>query len=525
MKRIEVHRFPLPADAAEMMAHFGADPFGLTEDEERFLWEAQRQPCFFVLSREDKAAGRGWCSACRRFGKLKPSRIWHKAKIACLHCGAPLVVEHMWRMSKHLLDHSLVYQWRKSEIEPGTLICRAIEVPRPWYRADGRPDLMKKEAYVTSFYVYRPGRGGWQLIQTWAGWKAKRPAPLDGLYEPVERKHPIFRIVEDRASLLLAVKDSPLKYGMQEYAGYQRDHFLRFFDWTARYSSIEKLVKMGLGGLVASKMKGGSGGAIYWGGKTVEKIFRGRLTKADKRFLLTDGDCVTQKILRVWQFFRGKMSIKDVEGGKETPSLGSYSVELTKIARYVDGLRAVAYLKKQGKRPQDRWPWNIRTYVDYLQDAKRLAMDFKDKNVLFPKNLDQAHRNTIRQVKYQENEALEVMYAKKRRKKMERQYSFSAMGMRVVVPKVLADLIVEGKIQHTCVGGYMEQVAKGETDVVFVRREEELKKPYITVEIRNGEILQARRKNNDSLDDPGKAFLEAFEAAKLKKNERARVTA
>ena len=71
----------------------------------------------------------------------------------------------------------------------------------------------------------------------------------------------------------------------------------------------------------------------------------------------------------------------------------------------------------------------------------------------------------------------------------------------------------------------MERVAKGETDVVFVRREEELKKPYITVEIRNGEILQARRKNNDSLDDPGKAFLEAFEAAKLKKNERARVTA
>lgn len=47
MKRMEVHRFPLPADAAEMMAHFGADPFGLTGDEERFLWEAQRQPCFF----------------------------------------------------------------------------------------------------------------------------------------------------------------------------------------------------------------------------------------------------------------------------------------------------------------------------------------------------------------------------------------------------------------------------------------------------------------------------------------------
>lgn len=523
MERMEVHRIPLPEDASEMMAHFGADPYAFTEEEERFLWQAQRLPRFFVLSREDKATGRGWCSACREFGEDTPGRIWHKAKTACPHCGAPLMVEHVWRMSKRLTDHSLVYQWRRSEVEPGALLCRAIEVHRTWCETNGRPDCLKKEVYVVSFYVYRPGAGGWQLklnYNTWK-WKVKRPSPLDGVYEQAGET---WRIVKDEASLRLAVEGSPLRYGMEEYAKYQRDHFLRFFDWSAKYSSVEKLVKMGLGNLVARKMVGGNGSAFYWGGKTLERIFRGRLTKADKRCLLKDGDRVTQGVLRVWQFFKGKMSIAEVMEGKETLLLEWYGWALSRIARHVDGNKAMAYLKKQGKETWERWPQNIRTYADYLRDAEKLDMDFKDKHVLFPKDLYRAHQNTIRQVRYQENETLEVMYKKRRRKAMEKRYSFSAMGMRVVVPEVLADLIVEGNVQHTCVGGYMERVGKGKTDVVFVRREEEIEKPYITVEIEDGEIMQARRKNNDGLDEPGKAFMEAFRAAKLDRM-RARVTA
>ncbi|MGP1470931.1 MAG: PcfJ domain-containing protein [Schwartzia sp. (in: firmicutes)] len=525
MERMEVYRIPLPEDAAEMMGHFGADPYAFTEEEERFLWAAQRQPRFFVLNREEKATGRGWCSTCRAFGEGDPRQIWHKAQIACPHCGSPLVVEHVWRMSKRILDHSLLYQWRRSEAEPGSILCRAVEVHRTWCKTNGRPDLMKKKACVVSFYVYRPGAGGWQLKLTHATWtwKAKRPAPLDGMYEQTGK---MWRIVEDEVSLRLAVGGSPLRYGMKEYAKYQRDHFLCFFDWSGRYPSVEKLVKMGLGNLVAWKMVGDGGNAIYWGGKTLERIFRGKLTKADKRCLLQDGNLVTQGVLRVWQFFRGKMSIAEVVRGKEGRSLEGYWWTLSQIARHVDGNKAMAYLKKQGKETWERWPQNIRTYADYLADAAKLSLDFRDKNVLFPKDLFQMHQNTLRQVKYKENAALEAAYAKKRRGEMEKRYSFSAMGMKIVVPEVLADLIAEGKAQHTCVGGYMERVAKGETDVVFVRREGDLDVPYITMEIHDRVIFQARGKNNRVPDEAGKAFIEAFKAAKLtKKEERARATA
>ena len=72
----------------------------------------------------------------------------------------------------------------------------------------------------------------------------------------------------------------------------------------------------------------------------------------------------------------------------------------------------------------------------------------------------------------------------------------------------------------------MERVAKGETDVVFVRREAEIERPYITMEIHDRVIFQARGKNNGAPDAAGRAFIEAFEAAKLtKKEERARFTA
>ena len=531
MRWMKVHRYPFPKDAKALVAHFAASPYEFTKEEENFLWAAQIQPYLFVMSREDKAAGRGWCSACRKFGEFRPGLIYHKAEEVCPYCKAILTVEHVWRMSKYLYDRSLLYQWRKSEVEPGALVCRAVDVRRPWGmwgKTNGRPDLMKAEADVMSFYVYRPGAGGCQLRPICSGYMvSKRPGPLDYRYRASfmnsVRK---CRIDDDFASLMQAAEDSPFRYGMKEYSPWQQDHFLRFFDWSARYPSVEKLVKMGLARLVAERMNGGGGSAVYWAGKTVEKIFRGKLTKEDKRYLLAHGDEVTQDDLSVWQFFRGKMSIKKAAEEKDNQTLGVYSTDLKKIARHVDGFKAAVYLKKQGTEKADKWPWNVRTYADYLADAEKLSMDFSDKNVLFPKDLYRAHQNTIRQVEYKKNEALEVMYAKKRRRKMERQYSFSALGMRIIVPERLVDLIEEGKAQHNCVGGYMERVAKGETDVVFVRRTAHPEKSYITMEIKDDVIYQARSKNNGGLDKKGQAFIEAFQAAKLtKKEEKVRVTA
>lgn len=67
-----------------------------------------------------------------------------------------------------------------------------------------------------------------------------------------------------------------------------------------------------------------------------------------------------------------------------------------------------------------------------------------------------------------------------------RKAALSNKELQIVCPKQANDLVDEGKALHHCVGGYIDSVAEGRSLIVFVRRVEEPKKPYVTVEVRDG---------------------------------------
>ena len=72
----------------------------------------------------------------------------------------------------------------------------------------------------------------------------------------------------------------------------------------------------------------------------------------------------------------------------------------------------------------------------------------------------------------------------------------------IVVPSSAADFKTEADYQHNCVYNmYLPRVIRGETNVVFIRRKEELDTPYITCEVNNrGDIIQYLKKFNRSAD-------------------------
>ena len=58
-------------------------------------------------------------------------------------------------------------------------------------------------------------------------------------------------------------------------------------------------------------------------------------------------------------------------------------------------------------------------------------------------------------------------------------------------PEKVRDLITEGRLMHHCVGSYGNRVIGGRVTIVFIRRKEDITKPYITCEIHpNGSIGQ-----------------------------------
>jgi hypothetical protein len=77
-----------------------------------------------------------------------------------------------------------------------------------------------------------------------------------------------------------------------------------------------------------------------------------------------------------------------------------------------------------------------------------------------------------------DNNKLRHNYAKR-----SKAFEFTFGNHSVVVPKETKDIIDEGANMHHCVGGYVNDVLKGYTFIVFVRRTDTPDKCYITAQV------------------------------------------
>lgn len=62
-------------------------------------------------------------------------------------------------------------------------------------------------------------------------------------------------------------------------------------------------------------------------------------------------------------------------------------------------------------------------------------------------------------------------------------YEFEDDTYTAIVPKEIKDLINEGCNNHNCVGSYVDNFAKGKSNVFFIRKKDNLEKSYITIEL------------------------------------------
>ena len=60
----------------------------------------------------------------------------------------------------------------------------------------------------------------------------------------------------------------------------------------------------------------------------------------------------------------------------------------------------------------------------------------------------------------------------------------------VVIPTEPGDLAKEGLELHHCVRYYIEKVANGTTNIVFIRKKSDKTKPFFTVEVSNDKVIE-----------------------------------
>lgn len=158
-------------------------------------------------------------------------------------------------------------------------------------------------------------------------------------------------------------------------------------------------------------------------------------------------------------------------------------------------------------------------YFDYTGWIEEMGYDMQNEFNLFPKNFKKAHDAMSRQYirfkdkKIKEDEKMFKSLLRKFSKetaKMEAM-DFHIGGLFIRMPSKLEELKKEGESLHHCVGTYIEKVAKGETSIFFVRKEDAPDKPYFTLEYKDDHVVQCRGAHNCDMPPNVKAFVKVFE--------------
>ena len=523
--------------------------------------------------------GEAYCDTCGTiFSASMLEKSSHKAITFCPKCAEDVEVRKSWVGQNPARRNALSYHFSKSIINKNIVTCTVIFTCYG-YDSGKEPWGVEPLRLIDGLYVFIPGRGT-AYASPWRMYPADIRC-IDGRYaykntatsiyshassmevrKSITEREVVYQYsytpetgvyaFDDTASLYQATQGTPLMYAVLAY----KDAYKNLLSKTpykmpivlmaerlAKYpGSLEKVAKMGLGEMYLRYVY--FIGSTYsvnhilnLRGRDVPAIFKGQITKSDKKYLYENG--ASPEEFETWQKLRkaGRpMSMEMVCRMVMKWDYASRTVMLDVMLHInLDLQKVKAYLSKQKKKYKIKAPYS--TYADYLKDCIRLSDDYgmghiynlADKSILFPQNLHQAHQTTIeliaieterrRALDAQRREAeiakqladMEKKY-KKIRPKLEEKYSYQADGYAIIIPPNVEDFTREGLEMHNCVGGYKERVASGSTQVVYIRKLDDMDKSFGTMEISTREtIIQARGKYNKDLPEDAEAFVEKFE--------------
>lgn len=149
-------------------------------------------------------------------------------------------------------------------------------------------------------------------------------------------------------------------------------------------------------------------------------------------------------------------------------------------------------------------------YRDYLQIREELGYDMTNSVYLHPADLESTHQQMVEERSRRRDEKyINEMMAKynkipKKYKNLVTKYGWNN-SIFVFRPLMSAEeIIMEGRIQHHCVGGenYLRKHNEGESAIFVMRYKDKPDVPYVTIEVKNGKIVQWYNAHDKKTDDP-----------------------
>lgn len=148
-------------------------------------------------------------------------------------------------------------------------------------------------------------------------------------------------------------------------------------------------------------------------------------------------------------------------------------------------------------------------YNDYLNMNYLMYGEIKDK---YPKYLKTQHDIVTLKFNHYMKYKKENIYITV--SQQYRNLAYSDTQYAIIIPENTQDIIDEGVTLNHCVASYIKQILKNETFVVFMRQQNDISTPYITIEVRDKYIIQARGKHNRPVTEEERKFIEKWATEK-----------
>lgn len=164
-----------------------------------------------------------------------------------------------------------------------------------------------------------------------------------------------------------------------------------------------------------------------------------------------------------------------------------YLVKL--ILKYVKFDDVLDYFKEQELSLN-----NLHEYYDYLRCCEEMKLNLKDNSILFPKHFIQQHDKITNEMVIAKNPQTD-----KRIKSISNVLILNKYedDKYIIFPSNgVSSLIDESSQQSNCVRIYCDMVSNNECQIYFMRYKDNIQKSFVTIEVRNGKVVQAKTRFN-----------------------------
>lgn len=455
-----------------------------------------------------KGNRKGFCYDCKEEVYAKPwsGKFYQNVNVRCPNCGGLVhcvletsenfLVENVENvvMAQKGTDGETVFfrQWRVLRDPSGEW-----KELKKWIKETVRYAIRgtycakwQKESKESFYYMYER-----YDLELWTKWKGTE------IYDNAYYFCPYG--IED------VLKGTRMEYAnILEHLG-GKENQIKYLMNFAMYPVMEFLDKAGYSLLVKQKsdrLSKETRYAIRWQRKKLKECFKFPLywlkLKEPEKYSMED----IQR-MNVFHEIRPQATQKEVE---QVVNTHIHVDDMKILLRYMNMDKLGKYLEKQeeirGKKDfWDSFYETSRMYRDYIEECQTLELDLNDKQVLFPKNLKQAHERTMAQINFEKNKADQEKF-QKAVEKME-QYTWEWNGLLIRPARQQEELRKEGAELHHCVAGYCKRIADQKTMVFFIRKTEEPDKPYFTLELQNKKVIQCRTEGQRSYGTEPEVFM------------------